>query len=95
MYKRRYFLLIAPELEITPLYSGTPITHLYNCVCIARVTPDKYPNSVSVTVLTAILQPELEITALLSVKAVVATVVVAPAIVACFVASNVLTSCLT
>lgn len=65
---------------------------LFTCVCIARVTIATYANSASVTVDTVVLPPALEITAVLAVKSLVATIIAAPVIVCCLACNKVLTS---
>jgi hypothetical protein len=51
-----------------------------SCVCMALVTPSRYPNSVAVTALTATLPEPLEASARDAVKLPVVIVLTAPAI---------------
>ena len=68
-------MLTAPAILLVRLVSA-PV----NCVCIALVTPSRYPSSVAVTAETAILPEPLVTTALLVVKLPVVIVLTAPAI---------------
>ena len=81
-------LKFACAAVIVPVNVGEAVpAFASNCVWTEEVTPSKYPNSVSVTSLTAIFCDPLEITALFAVKDSVSIVVAEPVIVACL-ASN-------
>lgn len=62
----------------------------FNCVCIALVTPSKYPSSVLVTADDVTLPLLLDINALFASKLVLVIDAAPPVIVACFLAKSLL-----